>query len=142
LLPHLIGNTCQDTREVSILTDNRLFNFLISFFSTLITNDIDYFYGLIFGGCCFALFFIVYFFMIETKDRSLEEIDTMYVLHVNPITSAKWDASSVQKEGLVVTDRLRLGSGGRHIEKGSAVPMGGLLNASPEEQERKEVADA
>lgn len=80
--------------------------------------------------------------MIETKDRSLEEIDTMYVLHVNPITSAKWDASSVQKEGLVVTDRLRLGSGGRHIEKGSAVPMGGLLNASPEEQERKEVADA
>jgi MFS transporter, SP family, sugar:H+ symporter len=33
--------------------------------------------------------------MIETKDRSLEEIDTMYLLHVNPITSASWDGSKV-----------------------------------------------
>ncbi len=33
--------------------------------------------------------------MIETKDRSLEEIDTMYVLHVNPITSSKWTASKI-----------------------------------------------
>lgn len=32
----------------------------------------------------------VYFFVIESKDRSLEEIDTMYVTGVNPRTSAKW----------------------------------------------------
>jgi MFS transporter, SP family, sugar:H+ symporter len=31
--------------------------------------------------------------MIETKDRSLEEIDTMYLLHVNPTTSSSWDGS-------------------------------------------------
>jgi SP family sugar:H+ symporter-like MFS transporter len=74
---------------------NWLFNFLISFFSTMITDHIDYFYGLVFGGCCFVLFFIVYFFMIETKDRSLEEIDTMYVLHIDPITSKNWTPESL-----------------------------------------------
>lgn len=48
---------------------------------------------MVFAGCCGALVVIVYFFVIETKDRSLEEIDTMYVLGVNPRTSAKWDGS-------------------------------------------------
>ncbi|KAK4998207.1 hexose transporter hxt5 [Elasticomyces elasticus] len=69
---------------------NWFFNFLISLFTRFTTGAIDYLYGLVFAGCCAALFFIVYFFVIETKDRSLEEIDTMYVLGVNPITSAKW----------------------------------------------------
>ncbi|KAF1960553.1 general substrate transporter [Byssothecium circinans] len=96
---------------------NWLFNFLISFFSTLITNKIDYYYGLVFGGCCFALFIIVYFFMIESQGRSLEEIDTMYMLHINPITSAKWDPSSLSKDSLVESDRLHLGPGGRTFSK-------------------------
>ncbi|KAH6696743.1 hypothetical protein BKA61DRAFT_682954 [Leptodontidium sp. MPI-SDFR-AT-0119] len=98
---------------------NWLFNFLISFFTTFITNKIDYFYGLVFGVCCFALFWIVYFFMIETKDRSLEEIDTMYVLHVNPITSASWDPKSLGKDGLagVGTDGMHLKSGGKDFKK-------------------------
>ncbi|KAI0121160.1 general substrate transporter [Xylariales sp. AK1849] len=74
---------------------NWFWNFMISFFTRFITDAIDYWYGLVFAGCCAALVVIVYFFMIETKDRSLEEIDTMYVLHVNPITSAKWDGSQV-----------------------------------------------
>lgn len=77
---------------------NWLFNFLISFFTTFITDEIDYFYGLVFASCCFALFWVVYFFLIESKDRSLEEIDTMYVLHVSPITSAKWKPNSPGSE--------------------------------------------
>lgn len=78
---------------------NWLWNFLISFFSTFITKDIDYFYGLIFACCSFCLVWIVYFFVIETRGRSLEDIDTMYVTHVNPITSAKWERRrAVEKE--------------------------------------------
>lgn len=50
---------------------------------------------MVFAGCCLALIAIVFFFLIESKDRSLEEIDTMYLLHVNPITSANWDGSKV-----------------------------------------------
>lgn len=79
---------------------NWLWNFLISFFTRFIINDIQWLYGLVFAGCCFGLFFVVYFCVIETKGRSLEEIDTMYVLHVNPITSAKWDGSKMQGDAL------------------------------------------
>ncbi|KAI1770560.1 general substrate transporter [Hypoxylon cercidicola] len=74
---------------------NWFWNFMISFFTRFITDAIDYFYGFVFAGCCGALVVIVYFFVIETKDRSLEEIDTMYLLHVNPIKSAHWDGSKV-----------------------------------------------
>jgi SP family sugar:H+ symporter-like MFS transporter len=112
---------------------NWLFNFLISFFTTFITNAIHYFYGLVFGGCCFALFFIVYFFMIESKDRSLEEIDTMYTLKVNPITSAKWKPSDLGPEGIngVVTDSLFLKAGGREVKKGESVGNGLMVHDEP-----------
>jgi SP family sugar:H+ symporter-like MFS transporter len=113
---------------------NWLFNFLISFFSTLITDDIDYFYGLVFGVTCFVLFFVVYFFMIETKDRSLEEIDTMYMIHVNPITSTKWDASSLQKDGLIDTDRLHLGPHGRSMSKAEQANRGGVLEPAERQE--------
>ncbi|KAH6662767.1 hypothetical protein B0J14DRAFT_553651 [Halenospora varia] len=98
---------------------NWLLNFLISFFTTFITNKINYFYGLVFAGCTFALFWIVYFFMIETKDRSLEEIDTMYVLGVNPRTSANWDPKMLGEEGTkgLNTDGLYLKKGGMDIKK-------------------------
>jgi SP family sugar:H+ symporter-like MFS transporter len=114
----------------------RLFNFIISFCSTLITDRIDYFYGLVFAVSLVILFFIVYFFMIETKGRSLEEVDTMYILHVNPITSSKWDASSLAKDGLVDTDRLHMGAGGRTFSKAEqAGHTGGVL----EPAERNEI---
>ncbi|KAF4464206.1 MFS transporter SP family sugar:H+ symporter [Fusarium albosuccineum] len=73
---------------------NWLWNFLISFFTRFITDAIDYFYGLVFAACCAVLVLIVFFFVIESKDRTLEEIDTMYMLHVNPITSSKWNAET------------------------------------------------
>lgn len=71
---------------------------MLSFFTRFITDDIDYFYGLVFAGCCAALVLFVFFFVIETKDRTLEEIDTMYLTHVNPIKSASWDGSKYRKE--------------------------------------------
>jgi len=51
---------------------NWLWNFLTSLFTQLIVQDIHWLYGLVFSGCSFALFFVVYFFLIESKDRSLE----------------------------------------------------------------------
>jgi len=91
---------------------NWLFNFLISFFTTFITDDIVYFYGLVFAGSTFVLFWVVYFFVIESKDRSLEEIDTMYTIRVNPIKSAKWTPR----------DQVRTGS-----DKKEATPSNGLF---------------
>ncbi|KAI5244827.1 general substrate transporter [Aureobasidium subglaciale] len=77
---------------------NWIWNFLISLFSTVIVDEIHWFFGLVFGGCCLGLAAIVYFFVIESKDRSLEEIDTMYVLHINPITSSRWVGSKVSTD--------------------------------------------
>lgn len=132
LYPARYRATCMGLATAS----NWLFNFIISFCSTLITDRIDYFYGLVFAVSLVLLFFIVYFFMIETKGRSLEEIDTMYVLHVNPITSAKWDPSTLQKDGLVDTDRLHMGPGGRTFSKAEqSGGQGGIL----EPAERNEI---
>ena len=90
---------------------NWLFNFLISFFSKMITDNINYFYGLVFGECCFVLFFIGYSFIIETKDRPLKDITKMYVLDRNPITSRKCTPESLQNDGVVDTHRLHMVAG-------------------------------
>jgi SP family sugar:H+ symporter-like MFS transporter len=109
---------------------NWLANFLISFFTTFITDSIHYFYGLVFAGCCIALFFIVYFFLIESKDRSLEEIDTMYLRHVNPITSSKWkptaaedpEMGEVNADGNAIRSRSgRSGVSGRPVTTRSGI---------------------
>jgi len=55
-------------------------------------------YGLVFAGCCAALVVIVFFFVIESKDRTLEEIDTMYVRHVSAIHSGRWDTHDYRQE--------------------------------------------
>jgi SP family sugar:H+ symporter-like MFS transporter len=82
---------------------NWLWNFLISFFTRFIVDEIEWLYGLVFAGCCAALAVIVFFTLNESKDRSLEEIDTMYTTHVNPIKSSKWkgmEAEAAHKESI------------------------------------------
>ncbi|KAL4897938.1 putative MFS monosaccharide transporter [Aspergillus ambiguus] len=69
---------------------NWTWNFLISFFTPFISGAIDFAYGYVFAGCCFAGVLIVFFFVNETQGRTLEEVDTMYVLGVKPWKSASW----------------------------------------------------
>ncbi|GAB1191218.1 general substrate transporter [Aspergillus pseudonomiae] len=69
---------------------NWTWNFLISFFTPFISSSIDFAYGYVFAGCCFAAVLVVFFFVNETQGRTLEEVDTMYVLHVKPWKSAGW----------------------------------------------------
>ncbi|CEL01464.1 Putative Monosaccharide transporter [Aspergillus calidoustus] len=66
-------------------------NFLISFFTPFISSSIDFAYGYVFAGCCVAAVLVVFFFLNETKGRTLEEVDTMYVLHVVPWKSEHWE---------------------------------------------------
>ncbi|KAK3304489.1 general substrate transporter [Chaetomium strumarium] len=97
---------------------NWLWNFLISFFTRFITDAIDYLYGLVFAGCCLALVVIVFFFLIESKDRSLEEIDTMYLLKVNPITSSKWDEKEAMAHSTSTSGRQS-----RHTDREDPLEM-------------------
>lgn len=69
---------------------NWLWNFLLAFFTPFITKDIDFRYGYVFAGCNVLGGLLVYFFVIEGQGRTLEEIDTMYLEHVNPMKSASW----------------------------------------------------
>jgi SP family sugar:H+ symporter-like MFS transporter len=80
------------------------FNFLIAFFTPFIVDDIDFRYGYVFAGCLLVAPAVVYFFVIEGKGRTLEEIDTMYILHINPRESSKW--IPLAPEELVTTERL------------------------------------
>ncbi|KAI3156190.1 hypothetical protein DTO046C5_7980 [Penicillium roqueforti] len=76
---------------------NWTWNFLISFFTPFISNTIDFRYGYVFAACCFLAVIVVFLFVNETQGRTLEEVDTMYILHVKPWKSAGW----VPPEGIV-----------------------------------------
>jgi len=54
------------------MASNWLWNYLISFFTASIVRKIHWWYGMVFAACSLALGVIVYLFVIETKDRSLE----------------------------------------------------------------------
>ncbi|KAL2837516.1 hypothetical protein BJY01DRAFT_220887 [Aspergillus pseudoustus] len=69
---------------------NWLWNFLIGFFTPFITSAIDFAYGYVFAGCLFVAVLVVYFFVLEGKGKTLEEIDMMYVMRVPPWQSSKW----------------------------------------------------
>jgi SP family sugar:H+ symporter-like MFS transporter len=56
-----------------------IWSFLLAFFTPMITERIDYLYGYVFAGCCFMMALMVYFFLVESQGRTLEEIDTMYL---------------------------------------------------------------
>jgi len=76
---------------------NWLWNFLIGFFTTFITADIDFAYGYVFAGCLFFAALVVYFFVIEGKGRTLEELDWMYVNKVAPWKSSSYELPARQE---------------------------------------------
>ena len=94
---------------------NWVWNFLLSFFTPFITSAIDYRYGYVFARCCFAGALVVYFFLCESQGRSLEEIDTMYILGVKPWNSKHWQPT--EGEELSGLDNTYLTPGARGINK-------------------------
>ena len=71
---------------------NWFWNFLIAFFTPFITGDIDFLYGYVFAGCNLVAVVVVYLFVMEGQGRTLEELDTMYILGVKPWQSSSWEA--------------------------------------------------
>jgi SP family sugar:H+ symporter-like MFS transporter len=94
---------------------NWVWNFLLSFFTPYITSAIDYRYGYVFASCCFTGAVVVYFFVCESHGRSLEEIDTMYILGVKPWQSKNWQPT--EGEDLPNLDNTYLTPGARGINK-------------------------
>jgi MFS transporter, SP family, sugar:H+ symporter len=76
---------------------NWFWNFLLAFFTPFIVGDIDFRYGYVFAGCNILGGLIVYLFVIEGQGKTLEEIDTAYILHVKPWESSKWVIPSLDQ---------------------------------------------
>ncbi|KAL1891983.1 hexose transporter hxt5 [Sporothrix stenoceras] len=110
---------------------NWLWNFLLAFFTPFITNAIDFRYGYVFAGTNVIGGLIVYFFVMESQGRTLEEIDTMYLEHVNPRKSAKWVAPPAKEIA-----KIRKAAGtdmeaqAEHINSAGGNPNEGVLPAT------------
>ncbi|KAJ6091238.1 hypothetical protein N7467_003207 [Penicillium canescens] len=78
-------------KAMSLATaSNWLWNFLLAFFTPFITGAIDFRFGYVFAGCLFLAAGLVYVAVIEGQGRTLEEIDTMYLMKVKPWKSSKF----------------------------------------------------
>ncbi|GLB42869.1 putative major facilitator superfamily, sugar transporter (TC 2.A.1.1) family protein [Lyophyllum shimeji] len=70
---------------------NWLWNFLLAFFTPFISNAIAYRYGFVFAACNLAGAVVVYFFLYESSDLSLESVDLMYNdPNCKPWNSRRW----------------------------------------------------
>ncbi|KAH9840601.1 general substrate transporter [Rhodofomes roseus] len=91
----LVGETFPTrtrAKQAAISTaSNWLWNFLLAFFTPFIVSAIQFRYGFVFAACNLTGAVIVYFFLYESSDLSLESVDMMYGdPYCKPWTSAKW----------------------------------------------------
>ncbi|KAE9399118.1 general substrate transporter [Gymnopus androsaceus JB14] len=91
----LIGETFPTrtrAKQASLSTaSNWIWNFLLAFFTPFIVKAIDFRYGFVFAACNLAGAVIVYFFLYESSDLSLESVDLMYNDPTcKPWTSSRW----------------------------------------------------
>lgn len=75
---------------------NWTWNFCIGFFTPFIFSTIDFLFGYVFAACNLAGGLLVYFFVLETRNRSLEEVDTMYLERVVAWRSERWEPPSAE----------------------------------------------
>ncbi|KAF2100825.1 general substrate transporter [Rhizodiscina lignyota] len=114
---------------------NWIWNFLISFFTPYITTAIDYRYGYVFASMCFAGAVFVYFFVCESQGRTLEEIDTMYIMGVLPMKSKNWVPP---EDGGPTMENSVLEPGATTVRKEEAQPAPGQPTAELEEEKEEE----
>ena len=122
---------------------NWFWNFLLAFFTPFIIGDIDFRYGYVFAGCNVLGGLIVYFFVIEGQGKTLEEIDTMYLLGVKPWQSAKWVPLSPEEIGRagLVEKQQEMGTSASLAAQNGHVENDTAAAGRARESERTEVAE-
>lgn len=75
-----------------------LTNTAITFISPVATKAIGYKYGFVFSFFTLVSGIVVYFFVFETRGRSLEEIEEMITFGVTARASPKWEPSGRKQE--------------------------------------------
>jgi len=79
---------------------NWFWNFMLSYFSPFIVDDIGSYILLIFFGCLVFAIIFVFIFVPETKGISLEEVDEMYRSGVPAWRSSSWTPSGHKRGAL------------------------------------------
>ncbi|KAG1748126.1 hypothetical protein EDB19DRAFT_1905180 [Suillus lakei] len=70
---------------------NWVWNFLLAFFTPFISSAISYRYGFVFAACNLTGAVVVYFFLYESSNLSLESVNMMYTdPNCKPWTSSEW----------------------------------------------------
>ncbi|XBW38153.1 hypothetical protein QEN19_003749 [Hanseniaspora menglaensis] len=82
---------------------NWIWGFLISFFTPFITSAIRFAYGYVFMGCMLFSVFYVFFYVPETKDLSLEEVNEMWIEGVLPWKSTSYIPKAKRTAGYDAT---------------------------------------
>ncbi|KAI0022351.1 high affinity glucose transporter ght1 [Xylariomycetidae sp. FL0641] len=79
-------------KQASLATaGNWLGNFMISFLTPLADSGIGYAYGFVFVGTNFSAALLTWFFLYESRQLSLENVDLMYSQpNLKPWNSSKW----------------------------------------------------
>ncbi|KAF5369384.1 hypothetical protein D9758_002547 [Tetrapyrgos nigripes] len=91
----LIGETFPTrtrAKQAAISTTcNWLWNFVLAFFTPLIVNRIGFAYGFVFAGCNLFGAIVVYLFLYESANHTLEAVDKMYNdPNCKPWSSSEW----------------------------------------------------
>ncbi|OCF75482.1 high-affinity glucose transporter SNF3 [Kwoniella mangroviensis CBS 8886] len=120
---------------------NWLWNFLLSYFSPLIADDIGPLILLVFCGCLVFAFVYVYFMIPETRGISLEEVDELYRTKIPAWRSNSWVPSShhanIDGEGVTRHSESTFVANGLGSEKEKKVTQQHVENAIPNEKLRK-----
>jgi hypothetical protein len=118
---------------------NWLWNFLLAFFTPFITGDIDFRYGYVFAACNVLAGIGIYLFVIEGQGRTLEEIDTMYLMNVKPWESSKWVVPPLEQMSGKLRQNIEEANPEKAIERGlNGRGEGSVLGAEEVGAERKE----
>ncbi|KAF7970911.1 hypothetical protein HWV62_22608 [Athelia sp. TMB] len=108
---------------------NWLWNFLLAFFTPFITQAIGYRYGFVFASCNLLGAAVVYLFLYESSDLSLEAVNLMYTdPHCRPWTSARWAPPGFASRRDLV-EQVRAAEGGK-------APLGAGAGAEEERVEK------
>ncbi|PSN59445.1 MFS monosaccharide transporter-like protein [Corynespora cassiicola Philippines] len=114
---------------------NWLWNFLLAFFTPFITGAIDFRYGYVFASCNVLGGLLIYFFVIEGQGRTLEEIDTMYLMGVAPWKSAGWQVPSLEEMSGKVREQVLQANPEIAVQNEVAQDRGVSEDTAPEKKE-------
>lgn len=99
---------------------NWFWNFMLSYFSPLIADDIGPLILMVFFGClCFAIGY-VYLLIPETKGLALEEVDMLYKSKIPAWRSSTWQPE-IKRQAM---DKVEGGGGGRRQSESTMVGVG------------------